>query len=213
MRNSGCEVEILDGMRCSWIWVCHKREEVSDWLDDSCLVLMMGSQFSEAVQIFGFCGTGLRTSLGSSCSIGATAWWTWQYKEGISDSPPFLKTPCHRPWLADIVVQLGKKTRGSHQNHITSSGYRDHKFWSGILRAKRKLEDAANRLTCCILDMKEMKEREVWVKLHALLEIIAGKNAVSMLWQVSPSRRSDQCSTREHDNSGIGHAVPMQSYC
>jgi len=32
-----------------------------------------GSQFSQAVQMFGFCGTGLRTSLGSSCSIGATA--------------------------------------------------------------------------------------------------------------------------------------------
>ena len=34
---------------------------------------MMGSQFSQAVQMFGFCGTGLHTSLGSSCSIGATA--------------------------------------------------------------------------------------------------------------------------------------------
>ena len=70
----GIEVEKLDGMRCSWISVCHKREEVSDWLVDSCLVLTMGSQFSEAVRIFGYCGTGLRTSLGSSCSIGATAW-------------------------------------------------------------------------------------------------------------------------------------------
>jgi len=39
--------------------------------------------------------------------------------------------------------------------------------------------------------MMEMKEREVGVKLRALLEIIAGKDAVLMLWQVSPSRRSD----------------------
>jgi len=45
-----------------------------------------------------------------------------------------------------------------------------------------------------------------------LLEIITGKDMVLMLWQVSPSRRSDQYSTREHDNSGIGDAVLMQSY-
>jgi len=56
---------------------------------------------------------------------------------------------------------------------------------------KRKLEDAADTLT--IIDTTEMKEREVWVKLRALLEIIAGKDAASMLWQVSPSGRSDQC--------------------
>ena len=58
----------------------------------------------------------------------------------------------------------------------------------------------------------EMKEREVWVKLCALLEIIAGKDAASMLRQVSPSGRSDQCGTREHDDGGIGDAVPMRSY-
>jgi len=45
-----------------------------------------------------------------------------------------------------------------------------------------------------------------------LLEIIARKNMMLMLWQVSPSRRSDQYSTREHDNSRIGDAVLMQSY-
>jgi len=65
----------------------------------------------------------------------------------------------------------------SHQNHITSSEYRDHKFWSGILREKRKLEDAADTLTCSIIDTTEMKKREVWVKLRALLETIAGKEA------------------------------------
>ena len=102
---------------------------------------------------------------------------------------------------------------GGHQNHITSSGYRDHKFWSGILREKRQLEDAADTLTCSIIDTTEMKEREVWVKLCALLETIAGKDATLMLWQVSPSRRSDQCSTREHDDGGIGDAVPTQNYC
>ena len=75
---------------------------------------------------------------------------------------------------------------------------------------KRKLEDAADTLT--IIDTTEMKEREVWVKLRALLEIIAGKDAASMLWQISPSRRSDQCSTREHNDGGIGDAVPMRSF-
>jgi len=45
-----------------------------------------------------------------------------------------------------------------------------------------------------------------------LLEIIAGKDMVLMLWQVSLSRRSDQYSTREHDNSRISDAVLMQSY-
>jgi len=69
----------------------------------------------------------------------------------------------------------------SHQNHITSSEYRDRKFWSGILREKRKLEDAADTLTCSIIDTTEMKKREVWVKLFALSEIIAGKDAASML--------------------------------
>jgi len=60
--------------------------------------------------------------------------------------------------------------------------------------------------------MTEMKEREVWVKLRALLEIIAGKDAASMLRQVSPSRRSDQYSMREHDDGGIGDTVLMWSY-
>ena len=58
----------------------------------------------------------------------------------------------------------------------------------------------------------EMMEREVWVKLCALLEIIAGKDAASMLRQVSPSGRSDQCGTREHDDGGIGDAVPIRNY-
>jgi len=47
---------------------------VSDCFDDCCLVLMMGSQFSEAVQIFGFYGLGPCTSLGSSYSIGVMGW-------------------------------------------------------------------------------------------------------------------------------------------
>jgi len=34
----------------------------------------------------------------------------------------------------------------------------------------------------------------------------------SILWQISPSRRSDKCSTREHDDGGIGDAVPMRSF-
>ncbi|KXN83909.1 hypothetical protein AN958_00989, partial [Leucoagaricus sp. SymC.cos] len=50
-----------------------------------------------------------------------------------------------------------------------------------LLRAKRQLEDSAQALTTSIHNIVKMKERESWVKLRALLEILTGRDATSML--------------------------------
>ena len=66
-------------------------------------------------------------------------------QKGISDSQTVvlsLKPPATDLGLPILWYNWARKPE-IHQNHIMSSGYRDHKFWSGILRAKRKLENAA----------------------------------------------------------------------
>lgn len=50
-----------------------------------------------------------------------------------------------------------------------------------VLRAKRKMEDAAEALTASTHDIIKMKERESWVKSRALLEVLTGKDVASML--------------------------------
>ncbi|KAJ3569428.1 hypothetical protein NP233_g5061 [Leucocoprinus birnbaumii] len=50
-----------------------------------------------------------------------------------------------------------------------------------LLRAKRKLEDAAEALASAAHDITKMKERESWVKLRAMLEILAGSDVAAML--------------------------------
>ena len=77
-------------------------------------------------------------------------------------------------WLAGENQEVIKIILRSVDIEITNSGVT-------FLRAKRKLEDAADTLTSPILETTKMKEREAWVKLRALLEIITGKDAVSML--------------------------------
>lgn len=50
-----------------------------------------------------------------------------------------------------------------------------------VLRAKRGLEDTAEALALSFHDETKMKEREAWIKLRALLEILTGKDVDSML--------------------------------
>lgn len=77
-------------------------------------------------------------------------------------------------WLAGENQEVTKIIFRSMDIEVTNSGV-------AFLRAKRKLEDAAEALTSSTFEATKMKEREAWVKLRALLEIITVKDAASML--------------------------------
>jgi len=170
---------------------------------DSCLVLTTGSQFSEGCLNLWFlwCRTPYFTGRlmlnRTDCVVDSTR----RCKEDISYSPPSLETSRHSPRLADIVVQLGEKIISRSVD--TNSGV-------VFLRGKKKT-GRCSRTHWLVLFSRRQKWRrgKPGLKLRALLEIIAGKDA--MLWEVSPSGRSDQCSTREYDDGGIGDAVPIWS--
>ncbi|KAF9455047.1 DUF1740-domain-containing protein [Macrolepiota fuliginosa MF-IS2] len=62
-----------------------------------------------------------------------------------------------------------------------------------VLRAKRGLEDSAEALKPFIYDEVKAKEREAWIKLRALLEIITGKDVASMLQVFDTYIQSRDC--------------------
>ncbi|KAF5356140.1 hypothetical protein D9756_004075 [Leucocoprinus leucothites] len=103
----------------------------------------------------------------------------------ISSKPPVTATGAPLLWYywAELEWLAGKDEEvidiifHSVDMEITNSGV-------ALLRAKRKLEDAVEASassTSGLNKMNKMKERESWVKLRALLEILTGRDVASML--------------------------------
>lgn len=81
-----------------------------------------------------------------------------------------------------------------------------------LLRAKRALEDRAEVLVSSIGEEITMKEREAWVKLRALLEILTGKDVASMFRIFDRYLRPKDCPDVARESLLVASLVMLYRY-
>lgn len=81
-----------------------------------------------------------------------------------------------------------------------------------VLRAKRGLEDAAEAATPSQNDEVRIKEREAWIKLRALLEILSGKDVAAMLQVFDKYLGSGEHEDRQHESLVTASLILLYRY-